>query len=85
LNRNEIVKGSFMQRVIKRCRVQTGLETTRPSAGVRTAEARHISRGARLIRVDDRLQAIEITCGCGETMIIEIECESPVLSEEPKS
>lgn len=74
-----------MQRVIKRHRVRTGPDAVRARTRPTSADVPVAPRDVRLIRVDDRVQAIEVTCHCGEKMVIEIEYESPVLSEEAQS
>jgi hypothetical protein len=69
--------------VIKRAEVRVdagdGGETRAPSAPLAAAEAAasgaHVPR-ARLIRLDERTQAIEFACPCGEVSLIEIQSEN---------
>ena len=64
-----------IQRVIKRHRVRTGpAEDLPPKPSARPAPAPP-QKGVRLVQVDGRVQAIEVTCACGEVMVIEIEYE----------
>ncbi len=64
-----------IQRVIKRHRVRTGPTPSRPTEPGPRAGAPPIQKGARLVHVDGRLHAIEVTCSCGEVMLIEIDYE----------
>jgi hypothetical protein len=50
-----------------------------PAARVRQAAGeRHNGRKtARLVEVDGRVRAIEVTCACGETTLVELAFESP--------
>ena len=64
-----------IQRVIKRHRVRTGPVPSRPTEVSPRAGAPPAKKGARLVHVDGRLHAIEVTCACGEVMLFEIEYE----------
>ena len=75
-----------LQKVIKRNRVHRGSlpdDTSRRESSPRTKSP--VRKGVRPIHVDGRLQAIEVTCACGEVMVIEIEYEGEGTSEEPTS
>ena len=75
-----------LQRIIKRSRVCSD-PVPDDSGHRRPRPARHSAarKGARLIHVDGRLQAIEVTCACGDVMVIEIEYESEAAPEETTS
>lgn len=45
-------------------------------------ERRPAPPGVRLVRVDGHVQAIEVTCRCGDTSVIEIDYESSPASIE---
>ncbi len=71
-----------LQKVIKRHRVKAGSTPSDPDPVTKRAAPRAPRKGARLVHVDGRLQAIEVTCACGEVMVIEIEYENETVSEE---
>ncbi len=64
-----------MNRVIKKERVHVDESGEAPQAPL--AEAPHVpgthGPGVRLVRVDGRVQAIEVTCRCGDVSVLEIE------------
>jgi hypothetical protein len=75
-----------LQKVIKRERIHSGPTPRDPGRNGQKPTARPAARkGARLIHVDGRLQAIEVTCACGDVMVIEIEYESEAVPEESVS
>ena len=39
--------------------------------------------GVRLVRLDGRVSAIEVTCRCGEVSVLELEYENEVSKMEP--
>ncbi len=65
-----------IHRVIKRHRVRAGAAESPPSKPSPSTHAPRVQQGARLVHVDGRLHAIEVTCACGEVMVIEVEYES---------
>lgn len=82
-----------MGSVIKRERVR--LEAPQPNAGAGSGEASHASTAGResrdapgatqleLIEADGRVRAIQVTCGCGEVALIELEYEPVREPPEP--
>ena len=63
-----------MNRVIKKDRVHVD-ESGEASPAPR-AEAPHAPvPGVRLVRVEGRVQAIEVTCRCGDVSVLEIDYE----------
>lgn len=66
-----------MQRVIKGERIQVGEPAGRThSKG--SGSAHHArARGVRLVKVDGRVAAIELTCSCGEVSVLELSYEEP--------
>ncbi|MEW6073166.1 MAG: hypothetical protein AB1726_11330 [Planctomycetota bacterium] len=64
-----------IQRVIKRHRVRADAAPGRPRAGAASSGHPPRAKGVRLVQADGRVQAIEVTCACGEVMVIEIEYE----------
>jgi len=62
-----------IQKIIKRHRITTAAPTERPAAPRTAPKAPRPQQSARPIFVDGRLTAIEVTCSCGEVMVVEIE------------
>ena len=64
-----------MREIIKRQRVLMS-EPARPGRGGPGAEAEvEHARVARLLRVEGRVTAIELTCSCGSTSVVELQYE----------
>ena len=65
------------RRIIKKGRIQVGQPTSGPVTGSPGNEAPMKTPGAEptivLHREGDDIQAIEVTCACGKTIIIECE------------
>ena len=62
-----------IQRVIKSHRITTAEPTDRPANHRPAASAPRPQQSAHPVFVDGRLTAIEVTCSCGEVMVIEVE------------
>ena len=62
-----------MSSVIKKTNVQ--LASTTPATGARNSSANAPSCTSRVrpLRVGDVVQALEITCSCGETIVVELD------------
>ncbi len=70
-----------MHKIIKRQRVRMLGTDVAPEAAVESPLRETHERGVSLIRVGERVEAIELTCPCGETTILEIEYEDPSTEE----
>lgn len=63
-----------MKNIIKREQVKLGEPGQAPRRSpARLPEAPHA--GARVVELDAGTRAIEFTCSCGQTSLIEIQCE----------
>lgn len=72
----------MIQPVIKRDAVRvTAHDTPRAPLPARAGEPPHVKR-ARLLRVDGVVRALEVTCACGETTLVEL--EYPNATENPR-
>jgi hypothetical protein len=66
-----------MQRVIKRERVQLGTPARKASAKSPSCAPHGHGRGVRLVKIDGRIAAIELTCSCGEVSMLELCYDEP--------
>ncbi len=65
-----------MTGVIKRAQVRMDDDkvSVRPTAaGVARPESKRPASGARILRVDGRAHAIEVTCACGRKTVLELD------------
>ena len=70
-------------RIIKKSRVQ--VEEGAPSRRVDRSRARSTcTKSARLLEEDGLVRAVELTCSCGETTVLELEYETDP-GPEPQS
>ncbi len=74
-----------MKSVIKKERVRVGEAAAHPAStevhATSSAERRASAPGVRLVRIDGRIEALEVTCRCGEVSVVEIDYdESEVTS-----
>ncbi len=60
-----------MGHVIKRDRIRVVPAGPKPARA--KASASHDEKAVRLVRVDGRVQAIELTCTCGQVSVLEID------------
>jgi hypothetical protein len=69
-------------RILKHDRI---VDATGPSFGApRPAAASNHAKRARLVEVDGVVRAIECTCSCGETTLLEIEYPADDRKASPK-
>lgn len=61
--------------VIKRDQVRVDEREARPAARAATGEPCTRAPAVRLVQLDERTQAFEFTCSCGEVSLIEIQHE----------
>ena len=71
-----------MRNVIKKQSVlatDSSTATAAPAAdlGVEDSGGRAPAPGVKLVRVEGRVEAIEVTCRCGDVSILEVEYEDP--------
>jgi len=53
--------------------VPTSTPTTPPGALPRSTAARRCEKSTRPITIEGAIRAVEVTCSCGETTVIELE------------
>lgn len=79
-----------MKQVIKRDHVREGEraegagDTSSRMACTPRARAAH-APGVNLVRIDGRVQAIEVTCRCGDVSVLEVDYEETTPSMEATS
>jgi hypothetical protein len=67
--------------IIKRDSIN--LDPERPSSSVSAPSKKHArERGARFLRVDGVVRAIQVTCACGEEIVLELEFEAEPREEK---
>lgn len=62
-----------MQTILKRQFVQVDAQDAASSPARARAGARTCEKQIELLRVDDVVHALEITCSCGEKTVVELE------------
>ena len=78
-----------MKHVIKKDQVRVTAATAEngapqaPAAGIHAHG--HRGPGVHLVRIDGRVQAIELTCRCGDTSVLEIDYEDTTHQTEVTS
>lgn len=64
-----------MQAIVKKQFVQVDVQEHAPA--VRGASApRGCKKSVRLLRIDGSVQALEVTCSCGEITVVELEYQA---------
>ncbi len=59
------------------------LDPTRQSSSASAPSKKHVrERAARLLRVDGVVRAIQVTCACGEEIVLELEFEAQPREEK---
>ena len=69
--------GLPMKQVIKKERVEVGCADEEAARRPASAPAQRAARapGVHLVRIDGRVQAIEVTCRCGDVSVLEVDYE----------
>lgn len=62
-----------MQAIVKKQFVQVDGAASSPGAPVRAGGAARCKKNVRMLRADSVVHALEITCSCGETTVVELE------------
>jgi hypothetical protein len=63
--------------IIKRHQVHAAGPEPRGEPGAAPASPRDCTPSARLVALDERTQALEFTCSCGEVSLLELQFEEP--------